>query len=97
VLDYIISYAFFLHTLRKTTFGYTYSTWILGTLANLCVESHLQVSTEQGLCNCCKDATTRTGPEAIWAAYTNYGFITTAMVEMVKLPEVYSSGTNPFE
>jgi hypothetical protein len=35
--------------------------------------------------------------KAIRAAYTNYGFITTATVEMVKLPEVYSSGTNPFE
>jgi hypothetical protein len=35
--------------------------------------------------------------KAIRAAYRNYGFITTATVETVKLPEIYSSGTNPFE
>jgi hypothetical protein len=30
-------------------------------------------------------------------AYTNYGFISIATVEMVKHLELYSSGTNPFE
>lgn len=27
---------------EKLPFGYIYSTWILGTLGNLCVNSHLQ-------------------------------------------------------
>jgi nicotinamidase-related amidase len=49
--------------------------------ANLCVESHLRDAIEHGFdVIVVKDATTRPGPEATQAAYTNFGFIATEVI-----------------
>jgi nicotinamidase-related amidase len=54
---------------------------LAGMSANLCVESHLRDATEHSFdVIVVKDATTGAGPEATQAAYTNYGFIATEVL-----------------